>query len=91
MFIIWCFLPETCDVGIKWQALKAKYYRSFWSSAKCRKGFSKINDTVKSELQKWIIYCPHVIPYSMENYFIPLNFDNGITGVKTELHQKLIF
>ena len=39
-------------IGMKRQALKAKNYCSFWSSLKRRKGFPKINDIVKSELQK---------------------------------------
>ena len=40
------------DVRMKRQALKAKDYRSFWPFEKCRKVFSKINDRVKSYLQK---------------------------------------
>ena len=74
------------DVGIKRQALKAKDDISFCSSAKCRKGFSKINDTVKSELQKWITSRPHVIPSPMENYHITLTFDDGITGGRDIIH-----
>ena len=76
---------------IKRQALKSKDDRSFWSSEKCRKGFSKINDTVKSELQKWTISHLNVIPSPTENYHITFTFDDGIIGVNTELLQKVIF
>ena len=75
---------------MKQGALKAKYDCSFWSSEKCRKGFLKINDTVKYILQNWIIYRPHVIPYPMANYYITVKFDDGIIGVKTELHHKVL-
>ena len=37
-----------CDVGMKWRAMKAKQNSSFLLYAKNRKGFSKINDGVKS-------------------------------------------
>ena len=61
---------------MKPRALKAKDDFSFWSSAKLCKEFSKINDTFKSELQKWIISHPHVIPYPIANDYITVKFDN---------------
>ena len=48
-------------VGMKLWSLKAKDDCSFWSSTKGHKGFSKINYTVDSSLQKWIISHPCVI------------------------------
>ena len=71
-------------------SLKAKDDYSFWSSAKRRKVFSKITDNVKYYLKMWIIYHLHVIQYPIENYYIAVNFDYGISGVKTELSKKLL-
>ena len=76
-------------VGIKWWALKAKFDCSFWSSTKRCKGFKKINDSVKSSLQKWIIYHPQIIQPPIANDYITVNFDDGIIGVNTELHYKV--
>ena len=75
---------------MKGQALKAKDDSSFWSSAKRRNLFFKINDSVKYSLQKWIIYHLHVIKYPIVNYYITFKFDDGIIVVKTEIHQKVI-
>ena len=55
---------------MKQQALKAKQDCSFWSSSKRRKGFSKIDDSVKSLIQKEIIYNPNVNQYNIANYYI---------------------
>ena len=40
---------------------EAKQDCLFWSSAKLCILFSKINDSVKSFLKKWILYHPRVI------------------------------
>ena len=53
------------DVGMKLRSLKDKDYCSFCSSTKCGKGLSKINNSVKSFLQRWIISHPHVIQYTI--------------------------
>ena len=66
----------TSSIGMKRRALKAKYVYSFWSSAKRRKGFSKINDTFKYELQKWIISRIHVNPSPIANDYITVKFDD---------------
>ena len=71
-------------------ALKAKQDCSFWSSEKCRKGFSKINYSVKFALQKWIIYHPHVIQYTIANDYIKVRFYDGHVGVKTKLCQNVL-
>ena len=42
-----------------------------------------MNDTVKSEIQKWIIYHSHVIPYTISNDYITVKFDDGNKVVKT--------
>ena len=73
---------------IQW-ALKYKYDCSCWSSTKRCKGFSKINDTVKYELQKGVISYTHVIISPIANDYITINFDYLITGVNTELRQKV--
>ena len=75
---------------MKRRSLKSKQYFSFWSSAKHRKGFSKINDSVKSSLQKWIISHPHVIQYAITNDYITVKFDDGNGGVKTEIRQEVL-
>ena len=62
--------------GTSRQALKAKQDFSFWLSAKHRKIFSKINDGIKSSLQKWVISHPCVIQYHIENDYITVNFDD---------------
>ena len=75
---------------MKIRALKAKQDFSFWSYAKRRKVFSKINDSDKSSLQKEIIYRPNVIQSPNENDFIKVVFYHINGGVKTELLQKLL-
>ena len=47
-------------------------------------------DTVKSLLQKWIIYHPHVITYPITNDYITVNFYGVINGLKTEIRQKVL-
>ena len=73
---------------MKRQALKSNQDCSFWSSAKLCKEFTKINDGVKSSLQKWIISHLNVIQSNIENYYIKVKFDDGIGGVKTEVRKK---
>ena len=75
---------------MKWQALKAKDDCSFWSSAKLCKGLSKINDSSKSSLRKWIIYHPYVIKYHIKNDCIVVKFYDIIRRVNTELRQKVL-
>ena len=75
---------------MKRQALKAKRDYSFWSYEKWCKGFSKINDNVKSSLQKWIIYHPHMIQSTIVNYYITVNFYDKNGGVNTELCHKVL-
>ena len=70
--------------------MKAKQYCSFWPSAKCGKLFSKINDSVNPSLQKWIIYHPHVIQYTIVNDYIKVKFVNGNRELKTETRQKFL-
>ena len=48
----------------------------FWSSEKHRKHFSNINDCVKSDIKKWILYHTHVIQYPIENYYIKAKLDH---------------
>ena len=52
---------------MKRRALKDKDGCSFWLSEKHRKGFSKINDSVKSSLQKCMESHQHVIKYPIKN------------------------
>ena len=78
------------DVGMKRQALKDKDDCLFWSSTKRRKEFSKINDSVKSELQEWIITYIHVIQTPIENYYITVKFDVVNIVVNTELFQRVL-
>ena len=73
---------------MKRQALKSKQGCFFWPSDKRRKGFSKINDSVKSSLHKWIISHPRVIQSTIGNYCINVKFDDRNVVVKTELRQK---
>ena len=68
---------KKCDVGMKWRALKSKKDYSFRLSGKRRKGFSNINNSVKSYLQKWIIYHPNLIQSPIENDYITVKFDDG--------------
>ena len=75
---------------MKRQVLKAKAGCSFWSYAKYCKGLKKINDSVKSSLQRWIIPHPHVIKSPMKNYYITVKFNYGIKGEKTKIRQKEI-
>ena len=75
---------------MKQRALKSKDDCSFWSSAKRRRQFSKINDSVKSSIQNEIISHPSVIKSPIEIYYIAVKFDDGIRGVNTELRQKVI-
>ena len=79
-----------CGVGMKWWSLKAKQDSLFWSSAKHRKLFSKINDDVNSSLQKWIISHTHLIQYPILNYYIKVKFYDVNGGVNTELHHKVL-
>ena len=81
---------KICGVRMKWQSLKDKRDCLFWSSAKRRKGFTNINDSDKSSLQKWIIYQPNVLQYPIANDCIKVKFDNVNGGVKTELNQKVL-
>ena len=46
--------------------------------------FQKINDTVKYELQNWIISHTHLITSTIEDDYITVKFYDGIRGVKTE-------
>ena len=69
---------EVRDFGMKFRALEAKDDCSFWSSGKRRKGFSKINNSVNSSLQRWIIYHPRIIQYPIENDYITVKFDDVI-------------
>ena len=75
---------------MKRQELKDKDDCSYWSSAKLCKGFSKINDSVKSSLQKWIISHPPVIQFTIENYYIKVKVDGENGGAKIELCQKAL-
>ena len=70
--------------------MKAKQDCSLWSSEKRRKLFSKINDSVKYSLQKWITYHQYVIKYPISNDYITAKFYNGIMGVKPELRHKFL-
>ena len=63
----------------------------FFSPAKSHKEFSNINDIVKSSLQKWILYHPHVIQSTISNCFIKVKIDDGNGRSKTELRQKVLF
>ena len=76
---------------MKPRALKAKDGCSFWSYAKRPKRLSKINDSAKYFLQKWIISHPHVNQYVIVNVYSTVTFDNRIRGIKTELRQKMCF
>ena len=75
---------------MKRRALTAKNDFSFWSSAKCCKLFSKIDDSVKSSLQKWITSHPHVIQSPISNDYITVKFDDVIRVVKTELRKRVL-
>ena len=75
---------------MKQRALKSKDDCLFWSSAKRRKGFSKISDIVKSSLQKWIISHPHAIQYTIVNNYITVRFYDLIRGMETELYQRVL-
>ena len=37
-----------------------------------------------------MIYHPHVIKYLISNNYITRKAENGVRGVKTELHQKIL-
>ena len=74
---------------MKRRALKAKQDFSFWLSAKSRKYCSKINNSVKSALQKWIISHPHVIKSTIEYNYITVKLDDGYRPVNTEVRQKV--
>ena len=74
---------------MKRQSLKAKQYYLFWLYEKFRIGFSKIDDSVKYALQKWIISHSHVIQSTISNYYIKLKLDYENWGEKTELRQKV--
>ena len=70
--------------------MNAKQDCLFWSSVNRRKGFSKVVDSVKYDLQKWIISHPRVIQYPIAKDYITVMFDDGNVGVKTEPNQKVI-
>ena len=61
---------------------------SFWFSEKRCEVFTNINDGVKSSLQKWILFHPHVIQYPITNDYIKVGLYYGNVGVSTELFQK---
>ena len=75
---------------MKVRALKAKYYCFLLSSAKCFKGFSKINDSFNYFLQKWIISHPHLIQFPFANDYITVKFNGLIRVVMIELSQKVL-
>ena len=72
------------------RALKSKEDFLFELSTKRNKGFSIINDSVKSDLQKWIISHPYVIKSPIPNYYIKVKFDDGNGVGKTELCHKVL-
>ena len=51
--------------------------------------FSKINDSVKSVLQKWIIFSPHLIHCPIANNNIKVKLYDGNRVEKTEIHHKV--
>ena len=65
---------------MKRRALKDKDGCSFWLSEKHRKGFSKINDSVKSSLQKWMESHQHVIKYPIKNITLQLSLMMELEG-----------
>ena len=75
---------------MKWRALKARQYCSFWSSAKSCKGCSKINHSFKSSLQKRIISYLHIIQSPIAYFYITFKFDDEIRVVSTKLRQKVL-
>ena len=75
---------------MKRRALKTKDGCSFWTSEKRRKGFSKINYSVKSYFHKWVISHSLMIQFPIENYYIRVKFDNVLRGVNIELRQKML-
>ena len=75
---------------MKRQALNAQQDCSFWLYATCCEAFLKTNDSVKSSLQKWIIYNSYVIQSTIANDYIKVKFDDRNRGLKTEPHQKVI-
>ena len=75
---------------MKRRALKDKKDFSFWSSEKCCKVFSNINDGFNSSLWKCLIYLPHVIPYTIASDYIKVKFYDGNGVVKTEIRQKVL-
>ena len=60
--------------------MKSKQDCSFWSSKKCRKWFSKINESVNSSLYKWVISHPNVIQSNISNGQITVKFDDENGG-----------
>ena len=75
---------------MKRRALKSKEDCPFWSSAKSCKIFSKINYSVESSLQKWIISHPYIIKYPIANDYIKVNFYDGIRRVTNEPRHKVL-
>ena len=69
--------------GMKQLALKAKEDSYFWSSENQHKGFSNIIDSIKYDLQKWILPHPHVIQYPIANDCIKVDLDSGNGGANT--------
>ena len=72
---------------MKWRVLKSKQDCAFWSSEKYCGGFTNINDSVESDLQKWILSHPRVIQSPITNYYIKLKLYGKNRGTNTELHQ----
>ena len=77
-------------IGMERQALKAKQDNLFWSSEKCHKEFSKINDNFKSDLQKWIISHAHVIQSPIENDHHHNYMTPGVFLEKTWKNEHLL-
>ena len=71
------------DFVMKLRALKSKDDCSCWSSEKRLKEFSKINDSVMSSLQNWMISHLHVMQYLIANDYITVKFVDGIRWVNT--------
>ena len=66
---------QSHNFAMKRRVPKAKEYHYLLSSAKLRIVSSKINYSVKCNLQKGILYHTQVTQSSTENYCIKLKFD----------------
>ena len=62
----------------------------FWSSEKRHKGFKRINDKVKSSLQKLTLSHTDMIWYPIVNDYIKLRLYEIYEGAKTQLRQKVL-